>query len=194
VVRDFQEDEPLYLEGDTPNGVFGLVSGSLNLSIPRSDGEDFVFHRAQVGFWVGDLALFADATRLVSIRAAEPSRLVHLPAERILQLVDRHPGLHRDFYRLTYENFRFAIRVIGELTVPSSDHKVALRLLLDNESAKSNNGWITMSQSELAERIGVSLPTIQRTLRRLVDANLIEVGYRRIRVVDSKGLLAICDT
>lgn len=194
VIRDYDHDEPLYLAGDPPNGVFGLVSGSLNLSIPRPDGEDFVFHRAKSGFWVGDLALFAGATRLISVRAAEPSRLIHLPADRIRQLADLYPTLHQDFYRLTYENFRFAIRVIGELTVPATDHKVALRLLLDSEVAKDDGGWITVSQSELAERIGVSLPTVQRTVRRLVESGLVEVGYRRIRVIDSKGLLAVCDT
>jgi CRP/FNR family cyclic AMP-dependent transcriptional regulator len=53
----FAKCEPVYLAGDSPNGVFGLISGSLNISIPRADGEDYTVHRAGTGFWFGDLAI-----------------------------------------------------------------------------------------------------------------------------------------
>ena len=33
-LRNFVKDERIYLAGDPPNGVFGLVSGSLNVSLP----------------------------------------------------------------------------------------------------------------------------------------------------------------
>jgi CRP/FNR family transcriptional regulator, cyclic AMP receptor protein len=66
----FAKDELIYLAGDPPNGVFGLVSGSLNISYPRGDGEDYTAHRAGAGFWIGDVALFSEQPRLVSMRAA----------------------------------------------------------------------------------------------------------------------------
>ena len=77
-LRNFAKDERVYLAGDPPNGVFGLVGGSINLSYPRGDGENYTVHRAGSGFWFGDLALFSDRPRLVSVHAAEPTVTVHL--------------------------------------------------------------------------------------------------------------------
>src|SRR5206468_1325932 len=65
-LRTFAKDELVYLAGDPPSGVFGLVTGSLNISYPRADGEDYNVHRAGSGFWIGDVALFAKGGRLVS--------------------------------------------------------------------------------------------------------------------------------
>ena len=41
-----------------------------------------------------------------------------------------------------------------------------------------------LTQYDLAEMLAMSLPTLQRNLHRLEKANLIELGYRRIRIVD----------
>ena len=68
-LRTFTKDELVYLVGDLPSGVFGLVSGSLHISFPRNDGEDYALHRAGAGFWMGDLALLSREPRLVTVRA-----------------------------------------------------------------------------------------------------------------------------
>src|SRR5262245_147026 len=75
-LRSFAKDELIYLAGDPPNGVFGLVTGSLNISYPRADGEDYTVHRAGAGFWIGDVALLSSGGRIVSMRAAEPTVMV----------------------------------------------------------------------------------------------------------------------
>ena len=40
-LRSFAKNERIYLAGDPPNGIFGLVSGSLNISYSQGDGEDY---------------------------------------------------------------------------------------------------------------------------------------------------------
>jgi CRP-like cAMP-binding protein len=113
-LRHFAKDERIYLAGDRPNGVFGLVSGTLNISYPRGDGGVYTAHRAGAGFWFGDLALFSDQVRLVSVLAAEPTVMVHLQAHDLLRLMREDPRLYADFYAMTYENFRIALRVISK--------------------------------------------------------------------------------
>src|SRR5262245_24973896 len=108
-LRTFARDELVYLAGDPPNGVFGLVTGSLNISYPRADGEDYTVHRAGSGFWVGDVALFAKGGRLVSMRAAEPTTMVQLPMRDLGRLIREDARLYADFYALTYENFQLTL-------------------------------------------------------------------------------------
>ena len=188
-LRDYAAGEALYHFGDAPNGIFGLVRGAIDLTIPRADGMDVTAHRAEPGFWVGDLALFAGQTRLVSVVAAEATRVVHLPARELRRLVEADPSLYADFYALTHENMATALRLLANLATTPSEARVAVRLLLLEEAQA---GELRLSQAKLAEMIALSVPTLQRVLRRLEGEGVVELGYGRIRIVDRRGLLALC--
>jgi len=191
-LRSFAKDDSIYLAGDRPNGVFGLISGSLNLSIPRADGEDYTVHRAGAGFWFGDLALFSQGIRLVSVCAAEPTLMVQLPVHELRRLVEKDPKLYADFYALTYDNFRTAFRIISNLAMASSEKRLADRLLLEVRARGDEQGWVTLSQSELAGLTAISLPTLKRALRRFSDAGLINHSYGRVQVLDPDALALLC--
>ncbi|MGA0617717.1 Crp/Fnr family transcriptional regulator [Paracoccus sp. KR1-242] len=191
-LRTFEPGEPLYLLGDAPNGVFGLVAGALDVSIPRADGNDFTFHRAEPGFWVGDLALMSSAKRLVSVHAATRTIVVEIGSDDLRELAEREPSVVRDFYALTYENFATTFFLLANVSIASSESRVALRLLMQLEQAPEPEGWIHLSQTKLGELVALSQPTLQRVLKRLYDLNCLELGYGRIRVTDRKKLLSLC--
>lgn len=191
-LRNFKADEPIYLAGDMPNGVFGLVSGTLTISFPRGDGEDYVVHRAGAGFWFGDLALFSTGARLVSIHAAKPTTAVQFTTQDLDRLVQEDPSLYADFYQMTYENFSTAFRVITNLAIPSPDKRVADRLILEAMACADPEGWMALSQPDLAQLTAMSVPTLQRVMARLTREGLVEQGYGRMRVLDRKGLRRVC--
>ena len=191
-MRTFDAGQPLYLAGDEANGMFGLVDGALDISIPRADGQDFTIHRTESGFWIGDTAFVTKQFRLVSVRAAVSSRVAQLPQDELARLIVAKPEIVVELYRLTHRNFETALTLLGNLSVSSSEIRVALRLLLHDEQLPSGETWIRLSQPTLAELVALSVPTLQRALRKLEDDGLIEVGYRRIRVTDRAGLLALC--
>lgn len=191
-LRNFAADDPVYLVGDAPNGVFGLISGSLDVSIPRADGESYTLHRASTGFWVGDLALFSEAGRLVSVHAAEPTLMVQFPGPQLRQLVENDPRLYADFYALTYENVRTMFQIISNLALASSDKRLADRLLLEVEARGDADGWIRVSQSELATLTAISLPTLKRVIRRFSEAGLVNCRYGHIQVLDRRALGQVC--
>jgi CRP-like cAMP-binding protein len=191
-LRDYAAGEALYHFGDPPNGIFGLVRGALDITIPRADGMDLTVHRAEPGFWIGDLALFAGQTRLVSAVAAEATGVVHLPAWELRRLVEADRSLYADFYALTHENMATALRLLANLATTPSEARVAVRLLLLEEAQEGGAGELRVSQAKLAEMIALSVPTLQRVLRRLEGEGLLELGYGRIRILDRRGLLALC--
>src|SRR5262245_33655845 len=94
-IREYAPGQALYNYADEPNGVFGVVSGSLDISIPRLDGVAFVIHRAEVGFWIGDSALFSGYARMITVVAASQTRAVLLPRTPLLQLVEANPALYK---------------------------------------------------------------------------------------------------
>jgi CRP/FNR family transcriptional regulator, cyclic AMP receptor protein len=141
------------------------------------------------GAWLGDLAHFAGGERLVSVSAVTRTCTVHLSAEALERIVAAHPDLWRDFYALSHMNFRTTLRVLANTLAPDSERRVALRLLQMDEEAGEPERGIAIPQTELAAIVGISVPTLQRVLRRLGEAGLIDVSYGRVRVRDRTGLL-----
>jgi CRP/FNR family transcriptional regulator, cyclic AMP receptor protein len=188
----FKKDEMVYMAGDPANGVFGLVSGSLNISYPRGDGEDYTVHRAGGGFWIGDVALLAKGGRLVSVRAAEPTTMVHLPMRDLARLIRDDPRLYADFYALTYENFRTTLQIVANLAITSAEKRLADRLLTETAGGRNRLGWLSITQADLAKLLALSVPTLQRAMRRFEKAGLIKREYKRIQVLDHDGLIAVC--
>lgn len=187
-LRDFDAGSSIYRAGDKPDGIYALCSGDIEVAIPRADGQDCLFHRAEVGFWVGDLAMFSGQTRLVSLRAASPCRLVHLPQIALEKLIGRNVELVKDFYELSHENTRLILQLLGNLAVGNADHRIALRLLMLAETQSDNRDWIQMSQDTLAQMVALSPKTVRRTLKHLQDGGLIDVSYRKIRIADRDRL------
>lgn len=194
VLRTFSDGEMLYHYGDHAEGLYAIVTGSVRVAAPADDGQEFTAHRGGIGFWIGDLAMLSDQTRLISVQAVGDVRTLMLKNSEILELVRKTPEFYKDFYALTHNNMKTALRIMANLAVQRADQRLALRLLHLAETAHDHEGWIKASQEEISSMIAASLPTLQRILRRFSDNGYVEIGYGRIRVKDRKALLALCQS
>lgn len=186
----YENQQPLYHVDDAPEGIYGLVSGSVRIEIPSGLDEAVIIHQAEPGFWIGDLALFAKQKRLVGVTARGPVLVFFVPSDRLRAMLRETPDFLEDFYALTYENVALSLRLLANASASKAGQRIALRLLHQDEQAAARGDWIHLSQDELASLSAVSLPTLQRTLRRMADASLIEIGYGRLRILDHAALRA----
>ena len=178
------------IEGD-PLAVVGIVSGSVRLSMVRPTGDEYTLFRPGPGFWVGHYAVLNDAPHLLACTAAEPTVVVWLPKRRLLQLVNTELNLYKAFSKLTYRHMGNVLDLVAGMTLQDSIKRVASRLLAEDWGRKSSDGWVPLSQSEFAEMLSMSLPTLQRAMSKLASKQLIEIGYGRVRLLDREGLTAL---
>ena len=115
-------------------------------------------------------------------------RVLFLPAPEFEHLVDQEPRHLRHFARLLAERFALLWRYVAEATGLSPEEWLRTRLLglvqvrrLNDDSSEA--ATITMSQTELANMVGLSRQTLNLLLARLQSRGVIEVGYRKIRVL-----------
>jgi CRP-like cAMP-binding protein len=191
-LQSYAPKQALYRVGDEPDGLYGVVAGSVSISVPTDNGLDYLAVRADPGFWIGDLAFFSEQKRLVTVTAATEVKALFISTINMRAIVNADPGRYRDFYALTHENMALTLRILGNMATPGSDHRLGLRILQHDDMHPAPGAWLEYSQDELAQMLAMSAPTLQRALKRLSQAGMIEVGYARIRVIDRDRLIRHC--
>lgn len=188
--RKFSAFDTLYRLGDTSDGIYGIIDGRVTVSIPSDAGTIYDCYVGRPGFWVGDLALFSKATRLVSLSAATDVSSWFLPQSRLHELVRLEPELISMFYALSHRNMATSMRIMANLAIPDNTRRLAAWLLFSNDGLPKSGNWIEVSQEQIGMQNAMSLPTIRRLLKRLENNGLIELGYGRVRVTNHDKLLA----
>jgi CRP-like cAMP-binding protein len=179
----------LYHAGDAADGLYGLGDGALDVTFPLVAEEPVTVHRAEIGFWIGDNAEFAEAPRMVSVTAARDSRILHVPSRAVRRLLAERPEHWRAFYRLSARNTETAVRLLSEalsLTVRARVCRRLLRLAGEGRDA-------AITQADLAALVGVTRSTLKRALASLGEAGAIEQRYGGVRVLDAAVLARFAD-
>jgi CRP-like cAMP-binding protein len=182
--RRFAAGEAIYLAGDEPDGMYGLAAGALEINFPLRGEEPVTIHRAEPGFWIGEAAMMAGATRLVGLSAALDSRVFHIPTAPLRDLLQREPGYWRILYEQSFANLTIAVTLIAEGLALSPRARIA-RLLLRLADA---DGRVTANQEDLGRLIGMTRSSVGRSLASLVESGIVRTGYRCLEIVDPDRL------
>lgn len=185
----FDPGEILFRIGDAPTGIYGVAAGAVHIAMPADDGQELVIYHADRGFWVGDLELLSDLPRMATVSAVSPTLCLFLSRSKLRNLLDSDPGYYREFYKMSYENGQTIMRALANMTVTGSDKRLALRLLQYDENVSDPDAWITVAQNQLAMTTALSVPTLERVLRRMAKAGLVEIGYGKLRILDRAALV-----
>jgi CRP/FNR family transcriptional regulator, cyclic AMP receptor protein len=185
--RHFAAGEIIYLPGDAPDGMYGLGSGSFEITFALQGEEAVTIHRAEPGFWIGEAALMAGATRLVGLSAALECRAFHIPLGALRDLLRHDPGAWRNLYEQSFDNLSAALTLLAEALSLSPRARIAKLLLRLVDS----DGVVRGNQDEFGRLIGMTRSTVRRALASLVEAGTIRTGYRSLEIVDADSLRAI---
>ncbi|WP_373502969.1 Crp/Fnr family transcriptional regulator [Aestuariivirga sp.] len=184
--QHYRAGQFVYMAGDAADGVYGLASGGLEITFPLVGGEPVVIYRAEPGFWVGEQAGFSASPRTISLMAAVESRILHLPSRALEALVAEQPKHLLSFYKLCAINLTNAITLLSETLALTVRARVCRRLLKLTEGRSEAD----LTQDDLAKLLGVARATLRPCLNDLTAQGAIELGYRKIRVLNP-ALLAL---
>lgn len=181
-LRRFEPGSCIQRAGDRPAELSLLQGGRVELARERGNRRITVQVLEPPAVF-GDVPLLTGAPNQLDVRAMTDVELLVMPSVELLEVLRGRPrlvqGLVRSLAaRLSYLQGRMIEALSGDVC-----HRLALYLLYE-----TSDDEVALSQTVLSELLGAHRSSISRALKELEAAGMVELGYRRVRVLDRAGL------
>ena len=189
--RRFKRGEVVFHQGDPGDSLHMVVKGSFDVRVAVPSGRSVVLRIIDAGDHFGELALVQpECRRTATIAALEPSETMTLRRDDFDEVRIRHRGVDRLLVSALADRVVEASAFVSESLYIAVDKRVFRRLvLLDrHRQALGRSDAIQMTQTDLADMVGATRPTVNRILQRAVEAGAVEL-FRSSLVVHDRALL-----
>lgn len=187
----------LFVEGQSPRGIFIVCSGKVNLSTTSREGKILILKTAEPGEVLGLSAAISGAGYETTAETATPCQLNFVDREHMLELMQTYPEIGVRTAQFLSRDFQSAYRDIRDLVLTRSSAGKLARLLLSQsgsqniESAAEIRIGSSMTHEEMAQRIGSSRETVTRLLSDLKKRQLIRLDGSTLVIPDRGALEAL---
>lgn len=171
---------------------YGVIDGLVKVSTIDPNGRPTTFIGIPAGGWFGEGAVLKHELRPYDVVALRDSRLALIPAVAFHWLLGR--SLPFNGFLISHLNARlaqFVIRLAHARTHDPVQHVThCLAELFNPELYPGTTATLQISQEEIAFLAGVSRQLVNRALRSLEAAQLLELAYGSITIRDVDALRA----
>jgi CRP-like cAMP-binding protein len=171
----------LYREGDGVEGLYLVREGWVWLERPGVS-EPATLGVVGPGGLFGEEALAGEGRRTSGATALTYAELLFAPKEDLTALLEAHPEAQGFFLRALYARLKAAEERLWEARHLSVAQRLA-RLLLS-----LGPGEVGLSHQDLARMVGATRETVTKLLGEWALQGVVDLGYRRLQVLDPKAL------
>lgn len=193
-VKSLPARSTVFVEGDVGDGVYGVLTGSVLVTVGSARGDDLILSVLTPGRLFGELAVLDGGGRTATIVTRTPSRLLFISRALFLRVIATHPHLAAGVGALLGVYLRRNTRLASDAAFRDVAGRLARQLIeLDAgvSAGESPCATIQVSQYELACMLGVSREIVNRHLTSWRRAGLVEMSRGHLRVVDSRAMQAL---
>ncbi len=181
-------DEYLWFQGDSADTVHFIESGRASIEVSSRDGFVSILTVLGPGEVVGEQSLVErERRRSASVRALEELRTFSITSRQFEQLRQDHPSVDRFLVRVLASRIDRLSTQVLEAAYDDVEARVnrRLRVLTEAYRRPNHDGSVTIkiTQDELARMAGSTRPSVNRHLRRLEQAGVVEIGRGRLTVL-----------
>lgn len=177
----------LFYQDDPGDAAFVVRTGEIAIVLATVDGRELVINELGPGECFGELALLTDAPRSASALARKDTEIIILPRNEFLNELEHQPKLMRHLLDITARRLRASTERERALAFFDAPARLA-RVLLALDRAASDKGYITLSQDELAQHVGVARQTTAKILGQWRRAGWLLTGRGKVVLLDRAAL------
>jgi CRP/FNR family cyclic AMP-dependent transcriptional regulator len=186
--RQIPKGSILFFQDDPDDGLYIMQSGMVALYISSSDGRELVLGEMRPGDCFGELALITGRSRSTTAVAMLKSDVFIVPSQLILDLMDERPEMVRCFLEVTAQRLYSSTQRESALAFLDAPARLARILLQLEQQSEAPGGYITISQLDLARRVGLTRQTVAKILGRWRRSGWLLTGRGRVVLLDKDAL------
>jgi CRP/FNR family transcriptional regulator len=194
--RRLGKHQTIFREGDPGQTFYLILSGSVAIYRNAPDGRETILSILKERDFFGEMSIFDTAVRAASVRTLTEVEIGVIERDDFLALIDRSPRIGRLLVIALSERLRAANKLISATT--SQDIRSRLASLLLNLAANFGEPapagtriTLRLTNQEMANMIGTTRETVNRTLNRFWDERLIDMRTAHVVVVEFEKLKAM---
>jgi CRP/FNR family transcriptional regulator len=193
VERRLSRDEMLFIGGEEARGMYVIVEGSVRAFRVGVDGREQVIHVERAPATIAEVPVFDDGLYPSTVAAEEDSTVLFLDKRDVRRLCLEYPEIALAALKVMAARLRHCAELVEELSLREVGQRLASYLL---EEARKNGKReeagvsveLTMTNQQIAARIGSVREVISRALARLQRNGLIRVEGRHLIIPDEDAL------
>lgn len=185
----YKKNQPLFLEGSLPRGVFCLNSGKVKVFARGEEGKEQIIHVAKEGEIVGFRAMFSEEPYKVTASTLEESNICFINKSDFLNLVDTNITLRNGIMKELSSELANRVTYITNMAQKSVRGRLAFALILLEEIYSGE--MINLTREDLANFVGTATETLIRLLKDFKEEDIIQTHGRKIEVLNREALLKI---
>lgn len=153
-------------QGDLCRGIYILVSGRVRCSMSGDNGKEITVDEMTAPCILASAFIFATENRFpVNVEALVPCELYVIDKARFLEFMHKHPVMLENFLRDISDRGVFLSKKVNEFALQNLKTRI-LAYLEKNQDIHN--------QRELAQRLGVTRPSLARALSELIAESKIK--------------------
>ena len=181
-----RRNDVLFTEGDSPDSLFVVLRGRIAMLNTSTDGRESVLALMDRGDLFGEMGMLDDRPRSATARALEPSVLLRLPYEPVIDLLESTPSLLWGVVRLLAGRIRNMDEALADSVFLDVTGRTAKRLLELSNGA--DEFTLPLTQEELAGMVGASRERVNKAISSFIRLGWLEQTERRYKIVQRDRL------
>lgn len=188
-IKHMERGDMVATADDLAHKMYMLMSGKVNLVCTNNEGRRLVIATLDAGAIFGEGALDTPGDPLVFVEAADKVSVWVVPAGEARNMTIQYPILGWGMLQTYGERLHQVENSLEDVAYKKLPERLAMLLL---ELGNNQNGLIKgVSHQSLADHLGTYRETVSAILRDFKRQEVVELGYRRITIIDVEELKAI---
>lgn len=186
--------EVLFEEGDPGTRLYIITEGKIKLGHTSPDGRENLLAVLGPGEIIGELTLFDPGPRSTTATAVSPVSLLYLDHSDLVTTLYNNPSMSKHMLRALARRMRRTNESLADLVFSDVPGRVAKALLdlADRFGTQTEAGIHVphdLTQEELAQLVGASRETVNKSLADFVSRRWIQLEGRAVTLLDVDRLV-----
>lgn len=191
VERAIAAGQTLFVEGDTAEGIFLILSGAVRISRTTAGGREQVLHEEGPGATLAEVPVFDGRGCVGTAIATTAATVLLVPKAALLDAVARNPSAAARIVSILAARVRRFATLAADLSLQSVDARVARDLI--ERAAGGTEIELPATRELWASQLGTVREQVSRALSRLQKRGAIRVAGRRVSILDRSVVMQIAE-